>query len=220
MTSRFSRLRVKVIKEAISIHQSLSVIRLMATSASDKPPSFAHGLDCPKFTTTEMNGYEIRQFEPSKWVGTTISSMNRKSAIMSGFRKLFKYITGNNSTKTKVPMAVPVATKIVPGQGPACESNFTVMFFVPFSRQENTPPPSDQSLSIINLPAMTAYVASFGGYENDKKVQEHTEVLVSNLERDGKDYVKDYTFTAGYDPPYRFFGRHNEIWLLAEDIYK
>lgn len=211
------RLRFSLVRNQLAIS---TTIRTMATAPPDKPPPFAHGLDCPKFTSTQMDGYEIRQFEPSKWVGTTISSMNRKSAIMDGFRKLFKYISGNNATKTKVPMAAPVATKIVPGQGPACKSEFTVLFFVPFSRQENTPEPTDQTLSIVNLPAMTAYVTSFGGYENDKKVQEHTEALVKNLERDGKDYVKEYTFTAGYDPPYRFFGRHNEVWLLAEDIYK
>ena len=67
---------------------------------------------------------------------------------------------------------------------------------------------------------MTAYVKSFGGFENEKKEQENTKALIAKLERDGKDYVKDYIFIAGYDPPHKFFGRHNEVWVLAEDIYK
>ena len=51
---------------------------------------------------------------------------------------------------------------------------------------------------------------------HEKKEQENTKALIAKLERDGKDYI----FIAGYDPPYKFFGRHNEVWVLANDIYK
>lgn len=32
-------------------------------------------------------------------------------------------------------MTAPVATKIVPGQGPFCKSHFTVAFYVPYALQ-------------------------------------------------------------------------------------
>lgn len=49
--------------------------------------------------------------------------------------KLFDYISGGNSAKTKIPMTAPVVTKIEPGQGPNCESTFTMSFYNPYSYQ-------------------------------------------------------------------------------------
>ena len=179
-------------------------------------PSFCNNLDCPKYTLVEKKeGYEVRKYEPSKWVGTTISSLNFTSASKVGFDRLFRYISGENSAKAKIPMATPVATKIVPGQGPACESNFTVLFFTPFAYQNNTPQPTNPQLALVNLPAITAYVESFGGFEDDKSLQEHAADLANRLIQDKMDYVQDFYFTAGYDAPSRVIERHNEVWFLA-----
>ena len=192
-------------------------VSLAASIARDEP-SFCHDLDCPKYTLVDKkNGYEIRKYDPSKWVGTTISSLNFSSAAHTGFERLFKYISGENTANEKIPMAAPVATKIVPGQGPACETNFTVLFFTPFAYQNNTPAPTNPQLAIVNLPAITAYVASFGGWEEDKELQEHASELTERLVEDKVDYVKDFYFTASYDSPYRIIDRHNEVWLLAVD---
>ena len=202
-------------KTVVAILPILFTVSFSASIPRDEP-SFCHDLDCPKYTLVEKkSGYEVRKYAPSNWVGTTISSLNYSSASMMGFDRLFKYISGENSAKEKIPMASPVATKIVPGQGPACASNFTVLFFTPFAYQDNTPTPTDPRLAIVDLPAITAYVSSFSGWENDKELEEHAAELANNLIQDNVDYVKDYYFTAGYDPPYRIIGRHNEVWFLA-----
>ena len=202
-------------KLSLAILLSLFLLSLAASIRRDEP-SFCHDLDCPKYTLVDKkNGYEIRKYEPSKWVGTTISSMNYSSAVYTGFNRLFQYISGANTAKEKIPMAAPVATKIVPGQGPACESNFTVLFFTPFAYQANTPAPINPQLAIVNLPAITAYVASFGGWEGDTELEKYSSELAAQLIKDKVDFVQDYYFTAGYDPPYRIIGRHNEVWFLA-----
>ena len=59
-------------------------------------------------------------------------------------------------------MATLVASKIVPIGGG--QSNFTTLFFVPFAYQSNTSVPTNPALAIVDLPAITAYVKSFGGY--------------------------------------------------------
>ena len=141
--------------------------------------------------------------------------MGYNKAAQDGFDLLFKYISEANSANEKIPMASPVATKIVPGPGSTGEKNFTVLFFTPFAYQANTPTPTDPRLALVSLPAITAYVASFGGYESDAELQEKTSELVNYLNKDVVAYVKDFYFTAGYDPPFRVIGRHNEVWLLA-----
>ena len=49
--------------------------------------------------------------------------------------RLFKYISGSNKQNQKVKMAAPVLTKIIPGQGPTCETSFEIKFFTPFKFQ-------------------------------------------------------------------------------------
>ena len=141
--------------------------------------------------------------------------MNWTSALDIGYKKLYAYRTGENKEGTKLEMATPVATKIVPGQGPACESTFTILFFVPFANQANTPEPTNKDVVIVNLPAITAYVASFGGVENEASLRMTATNLADDLIADKVDFVSDSYFTAEYDPPTVKTNRHNEVWFLA-----
>jgi len=50
-------------------------------------------------------------------------------------QRLFKYISGDNVGHVKIPMTAPVTVKVTAAQGPFCEDNFTVSFFVPFEHQ-------------------------------------------------------------------------------------
>ena len=193
----------------------LSLLFTLSLAAQDEP-DFCHDLDCPKYTlVAKKDGYEIRNYAASKWVGTTVSTASYTEASETGFRLLFEYISGANAAKEKIPMASPVATKIVPGPGSTGVKNFTVLFFTPFAYQDNTPAPTNPQLASVSLPSITAYVTSFGGYEGDKELEEYTTKLVNSLNRDNVEYVKDFYFTAGYDSPFRIVGRHNEVWLLA-----
>ena len=54
-------------------------------------------------------------------------------------------------------MTAPVKTRINPGPGAACESNFTMSFFVA-PDQEPAPEPTDGSLKIEQEDSVTFYV--------------------------------------------------------------
>ena len=63
------------------------------------------------------------------------------------------YIVGE-----KIDMTVPVRTSIIPGQGPACEDNFTMSFFIS-PKVADPPMPSDSSVTLTTLPeGFTVYV--------------------------------------------------------------
>ena len=55
-------------------------------------------------------------------------------------------------------MAAPVITRVIPGAGPACESNFTISFFVPFAVQANPPKPTKDDVFISMIPEHEAFV--------------------------------------------------------------
>ena len=181
-------------------------------------PWFTHGLDSPAFETiAEKNGYEIRKYQPSKWIGTQVKSMSCKEATDKGFRYLFNYIKGENKAGQKIPMTAPVAVKVEPSQGPACESTFTTHFYVPVEFQANTPAPTNPDVLFYQYPEFTVYVISYSGFTSDDKLLQHATQLGTLLDRDGVDYVKEYYFYCGYDPPYRLFNRHNEVWFVAKN---
>ena len=186
-------------------------------STSSTSPWFTHGLESPPFETTEVKeGYEIRKYKASKWVGTQVKAMSCKEALVTGFRRLFKYISGQNATHQKIPMTAPVTAKVEPSQGPACETNFIIHFYIPKAFQINSPAPTNSEVSFYEYPEFTAYTLSYSGFTSDEKLLQHASQLGTLLERDGVDFVKDYYFYCGYDPPYRLFNRHNEVWFVAK----
>lgn len=140
-------------------------------------------------------------------------------AVGMGFMRLFKYIEGANVKKMKIPMTVPVAVEIQPGQGPFCKNNFTINFFVPFEDQADPAAPTEEDVFISTLPAITAYVKVYGRYSDLDLVQKYSEELGEDLVKDGlgDTFRKDVFFTAGYDSPFKPINRHNEIWYLRKD---
>ncbi|XP_072265060.1 heme-binding protein 2 [Pyxicephalus adspersus] len=180
---------------------------------------FSSGIENPKWKAleTQSEDYELRQYEPAKWVSTEVSSVKEwDNAVSTGFMRLFSYIQGNNEKKVKVEMTAPVTTYIQPGAGPACESTVTVSFFIPSENQNDPPTPSDSNVFITERPEITVYVRSFGGFTNAAKNQEQIEQLSECLKRDGKDFDTNVFYTAGYDSPFKLLNRHNEVWLIAK----
>ncbi|XP_046548673.1 heme-binding protein 2-like [Haliotis rubra] len=179
------------------------------------PPKFCHGLGCPRFTVLKSvkGEYEAREYSASQWVSTNSVGVDYAEASRTNFMRLFKYISGKNSAGEKIDMTAPVIIKIIPGPGPACESNFTMSFFV---ARDNPPRPTDPKVSLQRFPSFRAYVRSFGGYymESITPWLKEAEKLSGYL--NGTSYNTDYYYTAGYDSPFTFFKRHNEVWFIAE----
>merc|ERR1712157_666978 len=143
---------------------------------NNKQPSFCHGINCPYFTIEKSTeDYEIRNYPSSLWTSTDIQNINLDDAVSTGFRRLFQYIDGNNKQNIKVDMTSPVLTKIVPGAGPNCESNFTVSFYVPYKYQGSLEPPKPASSYVYtdHHSSIRVAVSHYGGYSDQTKVIQH-----------------------------------------------
>ncbi len=55
-------------------------------------------------------------------------------------------------------MTAPVSCQIEPGAGPACESSFTVSFYIPEEHQADPPKPTDLDVFIENRKEVTVFV--------------------------------------------------------------
>ena len=72
-------------------------------------------------------------------------------------------------------------------------------------------------VKIVELPEMTVFVKSFGGWMDMEKIQQHGMELGKALQKDGVPFDDTQLFTAGYDSPFRLFGRHNEVMFLPKN---
>lgn len=116
---------------------------------------------------------------------------------------------------------VPVAMQIQPvaESDSFCKDNFTMSFFIPFKHQEDAPAPSEDTVHLTDFQPFCAFVRVYGGFSDMKKVEQHYNELVESLKKDGfgeEDYGTDAFYSAGYDSPWKFSNRHNEIWLISK----
>jgi hypothetical protein len=152
---------------------------------------------------TEKN-FEIR-FYPSATLATVNSNAKSYRDLANpGFRRLAGYIFGGNETSKKIAMTAPVHMDI---NG----SGSSMSFVMPSSyNTENLPKPNDPGVIIHQTDDEYVAVIRFGGYASDKDIKKYSGRLQDMLEEKGITAQGNARF-LGYNPPYQFFGRRNEI---------
>jgi len=153
--------------------------------------------------------FEIR-FYPSATIATiTSNAKTYKDLSGPGFRKLAGYIFGGNEANTKISMTTPVQMDIN-------DSVSTMSFVMPSEyTKENLPKPNDPDVHIKNTADEYVAVIRFGGYASDKDLKFYSEKLQNLLKENGIASLGNYRF-LGYNPPFQFIGRRNEI-IVAVD---
>ena len=115
---------------------------------------------------------------------------------------------------TKIDMTAPVSMRIIPGEGPNCESNYTMSFYIPAVFQEDTPTPTGNQVYIEERPGFeVAALKSFGGYPGDQEFGERGAELYLLAEAAGLPVKEVPLWTAVYDGPGTIINRKNEVWL-------
>jgi hypothetical protein len=167
---------------------------------------------------TEEQKYSIikkyKDFEIRFYPSATIATINSDSKTYRdlsgpGFRKLAGYIFGGNEAKTKISMTSPVQMDIN-------DSVSTMSFVMPSAyTKETLPKPNDTNVRIKNTEDEYVAVIRFGGYASDEDLKFYSEKLQNLLKENGITSYGNYRF-LGYNPPFQFIGRRNEI-IVAID---
>ena len=157
----------------------------------------------------KYKGFEIR-FYPSATVATINSNAKTYRDLSGpGFQKLAGYIFGGNEANTKISMTTPVQMDIN-------DSVSSMSFVMPSAyTKENLPKPNDPTVQIKNTPDEYVAALRFGGYASDKDLKFYSEKLQNLLKENGITSFGNYRF-LGYNPPFQFIGRRNEI-IVAVD---
>ena len=157
----------------------------------------------------KYNSFEIRSYEETLFTSVKLSTTGYENSSSEGFSILAGYIFGGNERNEKISMTSPVAMKL--------EDSMTMMFMVPKElKKEMLPKPNQPLIEFKEEPAKTVAAMSFSGWANDKKIETFKNKLKSALDAEGIAYSKRFYF-LGYNAPYEFFNRRNEVIVELQE---
>ncbi|MEJ2309172.1 MAG: heme-binding protein [Gammaproteobacteria bacterium] len=206
-----------------SIHTSiLSMLLILITVPK------AMAVEEARYTLVEKDeSFEIRDYAPSI-VAETIVEGDLEEAGSQAFSRLFRYISGNNTPRTKIAMTAPV-TQQPEGQKIAMTAPVTqqpaggkwaVSFLMPASHDmETLPLPLDSSVRLREIPARRMAVVRYSGTWSRKSYLEHRARLEAWMAGRQLEAIGEPVW-ARYDAPFKpWFLRRNEIlYPIAQDV--
>ena len=133
------------------------------------------------------DGVEIRRYPPTVVVETVAPTENR------AFRRLFDYISGENSSATELSMTAPVesdagvdrgetVSMTAPVESESADAGVRMAFFLPSEYDyDSAPRPTDDSVRLVERPGRTLAVCEFSWWATDGRVERKAEALQSAL---------------------------------------
>jgi hypothetical protein len=156
-----------------------------------------------KIIATEKD-FEIRLYPPATMATISMGVKTYKELSSTGFRKLASYIFGGNQAKKSIAMTTPVHMEIN-------DSLSSMSFVMPVTyTKDNLPKPNDSSINIKTTAEEYVAAIQFSGYANDGDIKKYAAKLESALKMNEIEYSGNFRF-LGYNAPYQFWGRKNEI---------
>ena len=153
--------------------------------------------------------FEIRFYPAATMATITSSAKTYKELGNSGFKKLAGYIFGGNQTKEKIAMTTPVHMDIN-------QTSSTMSFVMPSQySKENLPKPNDSNVIIKTISQEYVAVIKFAGYASENDIKTYSQRLETALKEAKISYYGHFRF-LGYNPPFQFIGRRNEIIVSVD----
>ena len=151
----------------------------------------------------ENNNYEIRKYFDRLVIETNTTQGN-------GFKKLFKYISGNNEQKKEIKMTVPVTQEIKNG-------NMTMQFYLPSKfNEDNAPKPSNSEIQILTIEGGYYAVIKYSGRSSDQNFLKNKEILDKELKQDNITILSP-PIRASYNSPFTLpMLKRNEVMYRVD----
>lgn len=155
------------------------------------------------------NDFEIRLYPAVTMASIESNAKSYKELGSNGFRKLASYIFGGNQSNKQISMTTPVHMNI-------SDESSTMSFVMPSEyNKDNLPKPNDIGINIITAPKEYVAAIKFDGFASDKDIQYYSSKLAFALSERDIQYQGHFRF-LGYNPPYQFVGRRNEVIVTIE----
>lgn len=180
----------------------------------------------PYTTVLQDEAIEIREY-PLLVIVSTLSSGDFDEATSASFRRLFKYISGNNITRQKIDMTAPA---LIEEKSPKIEMTAPVLiaeegeswkmsFHLPSEYMfETAPEPTDRQVFLEQIKPQKTATLRFSGLLRRKKVEAMRQELIKWLDKKGYAYNAEEYKVAGYNPPWTIpFLRRNEIMIPIKE---
>tara|TARA_B100000579_G_scaffold346429_1_gene299325 strand:- start:49 stop:660 length:612 start_codon:yes stop_codon:yes gene_type:complete len=171
-------------------------------------------LEEPKYQIIKSNkNYEIRKYKDRLAVEVEYSNED------SGFRYLFNYISGANTSSEKISMTVPVTQSVkidmtAPVTQTTKDDKMLMQFFLPSKFTLDTAPkPTNKKVSLVVLKGCYYAVIKYSGRVTDKNFQKHYKELKEYLIKDNINFTEP-AIRATFNGPFTLPAfRRNEVMM-------
>lgn len=186
----------------------------------------AMAIETPEYRVIEQDGaFELRRYDTYLIAETEVDAGFMNAGNVA-FGRLFRYISGANTSGTEIAMTAPVeqsnrerGEKIAmtaPVEQAVDDGVYRVGFVVPrkFNR-ETVPRPTDARIRIREVPPRTVAVWRYTGRWTEENFREHERELRALLKaRSLQAEPGDSAIIARYDAPFMpWFLRRNEVLI-------
>jgi hypothetical protein len=187
----------------------------------------AMAIEQPEYTVVREEGaFELRRYAPYLLAETEVDA-SFMSAGNVAFGRLFRYISGANTTRTEIAMTAPVEQARDAGGGEKIAmtapveqaregDTYRVAFVVPRKyTRETVPQPTDPTVRIREVPARSIAAWRYSGRWTEENFRGYERELRTKLAALGlKPVPGDSAIIARYDAPFiPWFMRRNEVLI-------
>ncbi len=188
------------------------------------------GVEQAKYTVVVQDGrFELRDYAPHV-VAETVVAGEFEQAGNRAFSALFRYISGDNRSRSKLAMTAPVSqapradrtggekiAMTAPVAQQAAGDRWAVSFTMPAAYSlETLPQPSDPRVVLRRVPARRVAAVRYSGTWSEKSYLRHKTELEAWVAQRGLRPAGDVVW-ARYNPPFApWFVRRNEILVEVE----
>jgi hypothetical protein len=182
-------------------------------------------LEEAKYTVIMKEGnYQLRQYEPHILAETMVEGDFDKAGN-EGFRRLFKYISGENQKKQSIAMTTPVSqdagsekiAMTAPVSQEQTGDQWRIAFVMPSEyTMETLPQPADPKVLLKQVPARRMAVITYSGTWSKKRYEEHKVLLGAFIQKQKLRPLGEPVL-ARYNSPFTlWFLRRNEVLISVQ----